>query len=165
MIAPVVTLAQKIDTIIEPLRAFTDKIGAPVFDLIARLYLANAFFSSGILRLKDFLNGNGGNQFFLFELEHPVPGLSPEFAAYIATTGEIILPILLVLGLFGRFAAAGLLIMTAVIEFTYGHFDIHILWAFLALSILIRGPSLLSADHFLLKFLRRQHNRGTRGTQ
>jgi putative oxidoreductase len=73
----------------------------------------------------------------------------------------MILPTLLVLGLFGRAAAAGLLIMTAVIEFTYGHFDVHILWAFLAASILIRGPGLLSLDTVLLRTLHRNRGRNT----
>ena len=145
---------QKIDNLIEPLRKLANCVGAPLLDLTMRLYLGNAFFSSGMLRFKDWQNGNFSNQVFLFELEHPVPGLDPTTAAYLTTGAEIILPIMLVLGLFGRFAAAGLLIMTAVIEFTYGHFDAHVLWAFLALSIFIRGPGKLSLDTLILKWIR-----------
>lgn len=150
-----IVLAQKIDTLIEPLRKIANCIGAPAFDLAARLYLANAFWKSGILRFKDWQNGNFDNQIFLFELEHPVPGLDPTTAAYMATGAEIILPILLALGLFGRFAAAGLLIMTAIIEFTYVSSDIHILWAFLGAAIFIRGPGKLSADALILKWIRK----------
>ncbi len=149
-----IAIAQKIDAFINPLRCIADHIGAPLFDLSVRLYLAYEFWKSGVLRFNDWKNGNFDNQVFLFELEHPVPGLDPTLAAYMTTGAELILPIMLVLGLFGRFAAGGLLVMTAVIEFTYGHFDVHILWAFLALSILIRGPGKLSLDSLILKWIR-----------
>ncbi len=147
--------AQKIDRLIEPLRHIAHQYGAPTFDLLARLYLAKAFFSSGILRFRDFMNGNFDNQIMLFELEHPVPGIPPEFAAYGATTGELILPVLLVLGLFGRVGAAGILIMTIIIDTTYIHVPDHIIWGILATTIFIKGPGMFSIDHFLLKYLRK----------
>ncbi len=147
-------LLQKIDGLIEPLRKFSNCVLSPLFDLGARLYLANAFWSSGILRFNDLKNGTFDNQVFLFELEHPVPGLDPLAAAYITTGAELVLPVLLALGLFGRFAAAGILAMTAVIEFTYGHFDVHLLWAFLAGMIFLKGPGKLSLDHLILKWIR-----------
>lgn len=147
--------AQKIDNLIEPLRKLSQCVIAPIFDLAARLYLAKIFWSSGVLRFNDWKNGSFDNQIFLFELEHPVPGLAPETAAYMTTAAELILPVLLAFGLFGRVGAAGLLVMTAVIEFTYGHFDSHILWAFLAAMILIKGPGKISVDYLLLKFIRK----------
>lgn len=148
-------IGQTIDRTIEPLRRFSDFAAAPLFDLAARLYLAHDFFRSGLTRWKDFINGNFDNQIFLFELEHPVPGLSPELAAYASLAGELILPILLALGLFGRVAAAGLLIMALIIEFTYLHSVQHILWMFLAAMILIKGPGRFSLDTLLLKFIRK----------
>ena len=148
------SLAQKIDGLIDPLRRLSNFAAAPLFDLAARLYLANVFWKSGMVRFNDWKNDNFGNQIFLFELEHPVPYLAPETAAYITMGAEIILPILLVLGLFGRFAAAGLLIMTLVIELTYGHFDAHILWFFLGATIFIKGPGKLSLDALILKWIR-----------
>lgn len=144
-----------IDDLINPLRKLANCVGAPVWDLGARLFLANAFFKSGLTRFNDLKNGTFDNQIFLFELEHPVPGLDPEFAAYASTFGELILPILLVFGLFGRVGAAGLLIMTAIIELTYIHATDHILWAFLAAAILIRGPGKLSLDALILKLIRK----------
>jgi putative oxidoreductase len=144
-----------VDTLIEPLRGLSNTIASPLFDLGVRVYLGWEFFSSGLTRFADFKNGTFDNQVFLFELEHPVPGLDPTAAAYLTTGAEIILPIMLVLGLFGRFAAAGLLFMTAVIEFTYGHFDVHVLWAFLAAMIFIKGPGALSLDTLLLRFIRK----------
>ena len=150
-----IALAQKIDNLIEPLRKLAGFAGAPVYDLASRLVVAQAFWTSGMTRFNDWKNGSFDNQIFLFELEHPVPGVPADIAAYMATTGEIILPVLLVFGLFGRFAAAGILIMTAIIEFTYIHATDHVLWAFLAGTILIRGAGKLSLDYLLLKFIRK----------
>lgn len=150
-------LAQKIDDLLSLPRMLADKAGAPLLDLAARLYLGYAFFKSGTLRLADWWNGNFSNQIFLFELEHPVPGLDPTTAAYMAMGGEIILPILLVLGLFGRFAAAGLLIMTAIIDLTYIHSADHIIWGILGLTIFIKGPGLLSLDSLILKLIRKEY--------
>jgi putative oxidoreductase len=60
-----------------------------------------------------------------------------------------VLPILLVLGLFTRFAALGLLGMTAVIEiFVYPDAWVtHGLWAASFLALIARGPGRLSVDH------------------
>lgn len=148
-------LARKIDTAITPLRNIADTIGYPIFDLTARLYVGWAFFKSGLSRFDSFLNGTWEDQVFLFTEEHPVPGIPGEIGAVLGTGGELILPILLIAGLFSRFAAAGLLIMTAIIEFTYTHSTDHVLWAFLLGMVFIKGASTLSADHFLLKLLRK----------
>ena len=148
------SLARKLDRGVEPLRQTASYV-APFWDLAARLYVANVFFKSGLLRLADWQNGTFSNQIYLVTSEHPVPHIPPVFAAYASMIGEIILPILLAIGLFGRFAAAGLLIMTLVIIFTYVHGDGEILWLFLGASIFIKGPGILSVDYLLLKWLRR----------
>jgi len=148
----------KINNMIDPLRVIADKVGSPLWDLGARLYLGHAFFKSGMLRFKDLINGTFDSQVYLFTDIHPVPGLSPSLAAYGATFGEVVLPVLLVLGLFGRFAAGGLLIMTAVIHFALGDEAIlleSLLWGALAAALFVKGPGLLSVDHFLVKWLRR----------
>ena len=88
---------------IDPLRRFARFAGEPIFDLAMRAYLAFAFSKVGLLRLQDYLNGSFDNQIFLFELEHPVPYLDPTTAAYLTMGGELILPALLLLGLFARF--------------------------------------------------------------
>lgn len=145
----------KIDELLNPLRKIADTIGAPVFDLAARAYVASVFWKSGTTRFNDFINGNFDNQILLFTDEHPVPGLPGEFAAYAATFGEVTLPILLILGLFGRFAAAGLFLMALIIEFTYFSSVTHIFWMFLAATIFIKGPGMLSVDHWLVKWIRK----------
>ena len=148
---------KKFDEMLNPLRALADKVGSPLWDLTARVYLGYTFFKSGMLRFKDFLNGTFDSQIYLFTDIHPVPGVSPTLAAYGATFGEVILPVLLILGLFGRFAAGGLLVMTGVIHYALGADAIvleSLLWAFLAAALFIKGPGMLSVDHFLLKWLR-----------
>lgn len=154
-----ISIARKIDALIDPLRAIAGRIGAPLWDLAARLFVANAFFKSGLTRYHDWVNGNFASQVSLFRDTTPVPGVPPEMAAYGALIGETTLPVLLAFGLFGRFAAAGLLVMTLVIEWTTENFawgfKDHIIWAFLSAAILLRGPGTISLDYFLLRFLRK----------
>ncbi len=146
--------ATKIDCMIEPLRKLANKIGAPLLDLAFRLYVAQVFFKSGMLRLQSALNGDWGTQIFLFDMEHPVPYMSPEIAAVVTTAGELALPVLLALGLFSRFGAAGLFAMALMIQLTYMHSAEHLLWMALMASIFIKGPGVLSLDFLMLKWLR-----------
>ena len=87
----------------------------------------------------------------LFTDEYNVPLLPPEVAAYIAVTIELTTPVLLVLGLLTRPAAAVLLAMTLVIEvFVYPMaWPTHIQWAAMLLVLLCRGAGKLSIDHLL----------------
>jgi putative oxidoreductase len=123
--------------------------------LTARFVIAHVFWSSGILKLpQGFLGigkGNWDSTLILFEYEHPVPLLSPEIAAFMGTSLEIICPILLVLGLGTRTAASLLLIMTAVIEFTYQHSMDHVYWASLLLLLIVQGGGYLSLDRIVRK--------------
>lgn len=149
------TLMIKTNDVIEPLRGIADKFGSPLLDLSFRFYLGWAFFKSGMGRAKDFFNGTWDTQLFLFELEHPVPGLDPALAAPVTTIAELVLPILISFGLFSRFGAAGLFVMALVIQLTYQENFQHLLWMALALVIFIKGPGPLSIDHLLVKWLRK----------
>ena len=145
----------KINNLINPLRMIADKVGSPLLDLSFRLYLGWAFFKSGMLRAKDYFNGSWDTQVFLFEMEHPVPGLDASLAAPITTIAELALPVLVGLGLFSRFGAAGLFVMALVIQLTYQENYQHILWMALAASIFIKGPGPLSVDNLMVKWLKR----------
>lgn len=127
----------------------------PVALLAARLYVASVFFRSGLTKLRDW-----EITVALFTDEYKVPVLSPEIAAFMGTGGELALPVLLALGLFGRFAAAGLTVINivAVISLT----DIpepallgHIFWGSLLLGVLLWGPGAISLDRFMVPTLRR----------
>ena len=151
--------SKKIDEMIEPLRNLAGNIGAPLYDLAIRLYMADIFFRAGWLKFQNYLDDDWGSTILPFEEIYPVPGLSPAIAALLTTGGEIILPVLLAFGLFGRFAAAGLLVITIVIEYlvpeSYGlKNELHYFWMFLLLSTFLRGPGSLSLDALLRRWSR-----------
>jgi putative oxidoreductase len=89
--------------------------------------------------------------YFLFEYEYALPLIPPGVAAVLATVAEHVLPVLLVAGFLTRFAALGLLGMTAVIQvFVYpGAWVTHGLWAACFLVTLAKGPGMISADRAL----------------
>ena len=120
----------------------------PVMLLAARFYVAWVFFKAGLTKLRDW-----ESTLLLFEYEYVVPVLNFEVAAYLATFGEIVLPIALVIGLFSRKAALGLFIVNyiAVISFEdlpAAAFNEHILWGALMLLVAIWGAGKLSLDSF-----------------
>ena len=152
-------IAIKVNTLIEPLRMVAHKIGVPVFDLAIRIYMANIFWKSGILKFQNFLNDDWGSTVFLFEEIHPLPGLAPNVGAVAGTVGELVLPILLAFGLFGRLGAIGLLVMTAAIQFLIpAEYEMqnheHYFWMFLLAAIAVRGSGLISLDTLLLKWIK-----------
>ena len=132
----------------------SDRYFAPVLDLGIRLFMANIFFKSGWEKYQSYVNGDWETTLFLFEEEHPVPYLDPNTAAVLGTGAEIVLPAMLALGLFGRFAAAGLLVMTAIIEFAIPYpSDSHYFYMLLLAVPFIRGPGQLSVDYLLKKYV------------
>ncbi len=118
--------------------------------LLQRLAVAAVFFLSGRTKV-DGVFTLSDSTFFLFENEYAVPLIPPETAAYMATTAEHLFPILLVLGLFTRFSALALLMMTLVIQiFVYpGAWAVHLTWAALMIALIARGGGKLSLDHLL----------------
>ena len=134
-------------------------IAAPwLTQLVLRLGLATPFYRSGILKWEGFAQLNGTAKFlFSSEFKLHLPGgpydfPAPETAAFLAGTGEVLLPVFLVLGLGTRFAAFGLLAMTIVIQLTVPTaWPLHITWAAMALAIMAWGPGRLSLDHLLAR--------------
>ena len=93
--------------------------------LLLRLTLARPFFASGLTRWDGWFNLSFGTK-ILFEQDYKlhffgaeIPFPLPDIVAAMASTAEIVLPILLAFGLLTRWAALGLLCMTAVIQLTY----------------------------------------------
>ena len=76
----------------------------------------------------------------------------PAVSATMASVAEHILPVLLILGLFTRISAGGLLVMTMVIQlwvFPDAWWSAHMFWASILFAIIAVGPGRISLDHFL----------------
>ena len=121
----------------------------PLAALLARLYVAQVFFLSGLTKLRDW-----GTTVALFTDEYHVPLLSPTVAAAMGTAGELVLPVLLVLGLGGRFSALGLFVVNfvAVIslsEIAPAAFQQHVFWGSLLAALAIFGLGPWSFDRWL----------------
>ena len=127
-------------------RAWLEAVPYALLALPLRLAVATVFWNSGMTKL-----ANWDTAVALFTDEYRVPLLPPELAAYMAASIELSTPVLLVLGLLTRPAAAVLLGMTAVIEiFVYPlAWPTHIQWAAMLLVLLCQGPGALSLDHWL----------------
>lgn len=119
---------------------------SPVMMLTLRLWMAYVFWVSGVLKISDW-----SNTLALFTYEFPVPFLPPLLVAIFGTAFELICPVLLTLGLATRLATLPLIVMTAVINFTYQEATEHYYWAMLLGIILFYGPGKLSADYLIAK--------------
>jgi putative oxidoreductase len=124
--------------------------------LVLRFALALPFWRSGVKKWDGFLQLNDVAVFlFSSEFKLHLPGgpyafPAPATIAFLSGSAEIIFPILLVLGLGTRFAALGLLLMTAVIQLTVpSGWPIHLTWAAMALALMAYGPGRVSLDHLV----------------
>lgn len=120
--------------------------------LFARLYVAEVFFRSGLTKINDW-----DSTLYLFSEEYHVPILPPEVAAYMGTGGELILPVLLVFGILGRFSALGLLILNIVAVMSLSDMSPaalgqHVLWGALLTALAIWGVGKLSLDTLLQRW-------------
>ncbi|MES2509068.1 MAG: DoxX family membrane protein [Pseudomonadota bacterium] len=111
----------------------------PLAALLARLYIAQVFFLSGLTKLRDW-----ETTVALFTDEYKVPLLPPALAALMGTGGELVLPVLLVLGLGGRFSALGLFVVNVVAvislsEIAPAALQQHVFWGSLLAGLAIFG--------------------------
>lgn len=118
--------------------------------LIARCGIAAVFFQSGRTKVEGLLTLKDST-YELFRTDYALPLVPPVVAAHIAAYSEHLFPILLVLGLFTRPAAAALLGMTLVIEiFVYPDaWPTHLSWAGLLLPLIACGGGAWSVDRLL----------------
>jgi putative oxidoreductase len=114
--------------------------------LVARAATFSVFFRSGLQKLSDW-----NATLMLFENEYHVPVLPPHVAAYMAASMELGLSTLVLLGLFTRLSALGLLGMVAVIQtFIYPQaWPDHIQWLGFMIFVIARGPGAVSLDALL----------------
>ena len=118
----------------------------PLTLLAARLHVAQAFFLSGLTKIRDW-----DITLALFTDEYRVPLLPGELAAWLGTGAELLLPVLLALGLSGRFAALGLFVVNAVAVLSLAEIGAaalqqHQFWGGLLLGLLLWGPGRWSLD-------------------
>jgi putative oxidoreductase len=121
--------------------------------LALRFGLAVPFYKSGLTKWEGF-GQFSDSAVTLFEEEFKLHILGrvydypyPNILAHASAIAEICLPILLVLGLFTRFAALGLLVMTGIIQLTVPDgWPLHITWAAMAAGLVALGGGRLSLD-------------------
>jgi len=122
--------------------------------LATRFYVGWQFTKSGWLKYSSWETTLG-----LFRDEYHVPLLPPQLAAVMGTGGELGFPVLLYLGLFGRFGALGTFLVNAMAVISYRQVLLaegseaalgnHILWGFMLLVIMVFGPGRISLDAWL----------------
>ncbi|MGB5064490.1 MAG: FAD-dependent oxidoreductase, partial [Candidatus Competibacter sp.] len=113
----------------------------PFLDLAIRLWLAQAFWVSGVLKL-----ANWDNALTLATYEYPVPWLDPVTAATLGVAIEVLGSMLLAVGLATRLVAIPLLILSLVIHFEYRALDLNLYWAALFGWYVVMGAGPLSLD-------------------
>ena len=96
----------------------------------------------------------------LFQSQYQVPFLSSSFAAYLGTGFELVLPVLLVLGLGGRFFIFIFFIYNIMCVVSY-HFlwtpegqaglNDHITWGLLLLMLMCHGEGKIALDYLIEK--------------
>jgi len=127
---------------------------ADALHLAIRLYVAQAFFLSGLTKIRDW-----DTTLLLFQEEYHVPLLPIPLAAALGTFGELVFPVLLALGLVSRVAALGLSIVNLMAVISYWDFlkgaevalAQHIYWGLLLLVIVAHGGGRVSADALLCR--------------
>lgn len=139
---PIASLLRQCSRVITPL-------APPLQDLALlalRLWLAWVFFKSGLTKIEDW-----DSTLFLFQEEYAVPLLPPTLAAWLGTGGELVLPVLLALGLAGRFAALGLSVLNVMAVISYpaltgSALDFHYQWGLMLFTLLACGGGRLALD-------------------
>lgn len=127
----------------------------PLGLLALRLYVSSVFFRAGIIKISDW-----SATLALFHDEYKVPLLPPDVAACVGAFGELSFPILIALGLAGRFGAAGLFVVNVMAVLSYPQlwgFDcpagihMHFVWGAILLALALFGPGKLSLDELILR--------------
>jgi len=151
---------QGISRLVERVNIVIRAIAQPsLTQLVLRFALAVPFWRSGVNKWDGFLQLNDvAVLLFSSEFKLHLPGgpydfPAPALMAFLAGSAEILLPILLILGLATRMAAAGLLVMTIVVQLTVTHgWPLHVTWAAMALGLMAWGPGRISLDYWIVRF-------------
>lgn len=140
---------QKLAMLYAQLVEAATRYAQPLLLLALRLYIARAFFLSGLTKIRDW-----ETTILLFTEEYKVPLLSPQLAALSGTFGELVFPVLLALGLGGRFAALSLFFVNIVAVVSYPGLaepavKEHFYWGVILAVLVIFGPGKLALDAWI----------------
>jgi len=109
------------------------------------------FLKSGMHKIGDW-----ETTLVLFEYEYQVPFLNFEFAAYLATFGELVFPVFLIAGLGTRYIAIALTMVNIIAVVSYyatlakgAGLVWHYLWGSMLLTNVIFGGGFFSIDQWL----------------
>lgn len=158
------------------------------FVFLAVLFLF--FVNAGFVKIGDgffgFLNPSLGAYFSIVPEAIQKAGmdvsnlsLGTQLIVLAGTWGEILLPVMIVVGLLTRIACLGMIVFIAVMTYVdvnmpgvkpetigslfdgkaEGKWDDHLLWAFLVLIPVLKGPGPISVDFVLGRVLRRRAER------
>ena len=146
---------------------------APIPDLFIRVWVAWVFFKSGLTKTTTANLSLFGSEvsyptslapndttIMLFQYEYSVPLLDYTLAAQLGTAAELILPIFLILGFAGRYAAIALFIFNIVAVISYPDLQAaglrqHQLWGIMLLVTVCHGPGKISLDHLIKRAFQR----------
>lgn len=145
--------------------ALLSRVPDSLIALIGRFSIAAVFWKSGQTKVEgfaiDIINGDftlglphlSGSAVDLFRDEFRLPLIPPELAAPMAAFAEHLFPLLILIGLATRFSALALLVMTLTIQiFVYPDaYPTHGVWAAVLLTLIAKGPGLLSIDHLIAR--------------
>ena len=128
----------------------------PLVDLLARIWVGQVFFYSGLVKLHAFQA-----TILLFANTYKVPFMSPVMAAWLATSADLVLPILLVIGLGGRIMILIFFVYNAITAISYpflwtsqGYMALtqHIVWALILALLMCHGPGKWSLDYLIRRY-------------
>jgi putative oxidoreductase len=143
-------LTAKLDAPTQTISNVLAKLQSP-FLLYIRVYVAWVFLKSGMHKIGDW-----ETTLMLFEYEYQVPLLSFEFAAYLATFGELVFPVFLIAGLGTRYIAIALTLINIIAVVSYyatlakgAGLVWHYMWGSMLLTNVIFGGGFFSIDQWL----------------
>jgi len=106
--------------------------------------LANIFFKSGLVKISSWTT-----TLYLFQNEYKVPLISYGLAAFLATFVELVCSATLALGFATRYSALALLVMTAVMNYTYQEVPENYYWMLIFATLVVQGGKKISIDYLL----------------
>lgn len=143
-------LVEKLHAPTQTMSELLSKLQAP-FLLFIRVYVAWVFLKAGMHKIGDW-----ETTLVLFEYEYKVPLLNFELAAYLATFGELVFPVILIVGLGTRFTAIALSLINIIAVVSYyatlakgAGLVWHYLWGSMLLTSILYGGGMFSLDYWL----------------